>query len=154
MTPGVYVLLIELERSGSHAIGRLGNVDFPAGFYGYVGSALNGLEGRLKRHLRQEKKLHWHIDYLLKKARISNIFYAETPAGSRFPEQPPRVECQIARSLAQYFEFAKGFGCSDCRCPSHLFYSKNLKVMNRKISGAFRSSSLRAILLQNCYENM
>ncbi|MDI6889174.1 MAG: GIY-YIG nuclease family protein [Methanocellales archaeon] len=111
---GTYVLLIELPKSTKVQVGKLGYIDFQVGFYAYVGSALNGLEARIARHLREEKKLYWHIDYLLAHARIKEILYAE---GSE------KGECDIARNLAARFSSIKGFGSSDCDCKSHLFYS-------------------------------
>ena len=65
---GSYLLLIELKDKETIQIGKLGKIDFMKGFYVYIGSAINGLEQRINRHLRKEKKLHWHIDFLLKSA--------------------------------------------------------------------------------------
>jgi Uri superfamily endonuclease len=97
-------------------IGGLGIHSFPPGYYVYVGSALGGLSGRLRRHLRSEKRLHWHIDYLLQKAAVAQIWYA---IGS------DRLECKwnaILRNLPGATRSIPGFGASDCRCPSHLTY--------------------------------
>ena len=70
-----YCLIINLEKNRKIKIGKkLGKIDFEKGFYVYVGSALNSLESRLNRHLSDEKKLHWHIDYLLKNANITDIW--------------------------------------------------------------------------------
>jgi Uri superfamily endonuclease len=46
-------------------VGALGEFDFPAGQYLYTGSARRNLEARIARHLRRDKPLRWHIDYLL-----------------------------------------------------------------------------------------
>ena len=46
-------------------IGRLGEFHFPAGRYVYTGSARRNLDARVARHIRHDKALHWHIDYLL-----------------------------------------------------------------------------------------
>ena len=89
---GSYVLLIKLPREKIITIGRLGTIQFPGGCYAYVGSAMNGLKARLDRHLRGDKKLHWHIDYLLQEATISNIVICETG---------DRIECAIARTLSR-----------------------------------------------------
>lgn len=113
---GTYVLLIELPKSTDIQVGRLGKIKFQAGFYAYVGSALSGLESRIGRHLRKEKKLYWHIDHLLLHGRIRNIFYAE---GSE------KKECDTAKGLTARFATIKGFGSSDCDCESHLFYSED-----------------------------
>ncbi len=113
---GSYILLIELENDKEIQIGKLGNIFFEKGFYVYIGSALNGLEQRINRHLRTDKKLHWHIDYLLKSAKVNSVYYKENDQ---------REECKIAKSFSK-LKPVSGFGCSDCNCKSHLFYgSKN-----------------------------
>jgi len=117
---GTYILLIELPESREIKLGALGAIPLHAGFYAYVGSALNGLEARIARHLRKEKKPYWHIDYLLVHGRVQNIFYVE---GSQ------KKECDIARNLAARFNSIKGFGSSDCDCVSHLFYSTDKRKL-------------------------
>lgn len=111
---GSYVLLIELPEEQTVTAGRLGAIDFTPGHYAYAGSAMNGLYPRIKRHLRAEKKLRWHIDYLLQKARVKDIIICE--AGEK-------IECSIARALQRHYDSVPGFGCSDCKCPSHLFFA-------------------------------
>ncbi|HIE52247.1 MAG TPA: GIY-YIG nuclease family protein [Armatimonadetes bacterium] len=119
MTSGVYQLLLRLPRPRTMQIGRLGRFTFPAGWYVYTGSALNGLEARIARHLRRKKRLHWHIDYLLQQAEIEAVFI--------YPTQE-REECaRNAEVLAQPGAriIAPRFGASDCRCPAHLVYLGN-----------------------------
>ena len=135
MTSGIYILVFKLERDGCYTIGKLGNIDFPAGYYCYVGSALNGLEARIDRHLRKEKKFHWHIDYLLQYARITEIIYAKINK-SAHAKLTHRAECMIAKSLAGSLSCIKGFGCSDCRCPSHLFHSEKANIPGDKAADA------------------
>lgn len=70
---GTYVLLLFLERDKDIIIGRRKNsssILFQAGYYAYAGSAHGpgGLRSRIRRHLRQDKKSIWHIDYLRKEA--------------------------------------------------------------------------------------
>jgi Uri superfamily endonuclease len=116
MIKGVYQLHLRLDKPKRIRVGKLGVFTFPAGRYIYTGSAMNGLIGRLRRHLKKRKKLHWHIDYLLRHAKIETIFVLETGE---------RVECQLnslTLSLPNAKVIVKGFGCSDCRCPSHLVY--------------------------------
>jgi len=110
---GTYLLVMELTHDTSILIGKQGMIDFQKGYYTYVGSALNGLEQRILRHLRSSKKIHWHIDYFLQSATIVEIFYTE---------KIQREECTIARILASRLRSIPGFGCSDCSCESHLFY--------------------------------
>ena len=111
---GSYILLIRLSRQQTIAIGKRQAVPFSRGGYAYVGSAMGGLKSRLSRHLRGNKKPHWHIDYLLQRASISGIIVCETEE---------RAECSIARALGSRFSSIPGFGSSDCQCPSHLFYA-------------------------------
>lgn len=116
MRKGVYQLHLRLDKPKRIRVGKLGVFTFPAGRYIYTGSAMNGLIGRLRRHLKKRKKLYWHIDYLLRHAKIETIFVLETGE---------RVECQLnslTLSLPNAKVIVKGFGCSDCRCPSHLVY--------------------------------
>lgn len=99
-------------------IGKLGNFSFDFGFYAYVGSALGagGLGGRLKHHLFSEATPRWHIDYLRRKAKLTQIWYAE---------QDKRREHDWANLLSEWDESSlpiSGFGASDCNCPAHLFY--------------------------------
>src|SRR5713226_2772073 len=62
---GCYTLVIILPKQRSIRVGRLGKALFPAGTYFYTGRAMRSLRGRIARHIRKRKKLHWHIDYLL-----------------------------------------------------------------------------------------
>ena len=125
---GTYVLLIEVKKSKVIKIGALDKINFQKGFYAYVGSALNNLEKRIKRHLSQKKKTFWHIDYLLKKAKIKEVYHKE----SNWKE-----ECQIAGNLAKKFPSIKNFGCSDCRCPSHLFFAENFENLEKETLKSF-----------------
>ena len=91
----------------------MGLIAFRRGFYAYVGSALNGIEPRIGYHLRRNKKPRWHIDYLLEEASIKRIVLYETGG---------RLECNLAEALSKEFLSIPGFGCSDCRCQSHLYF--------------------------------
>lgn len=128
-----YTLLIELDRSALIPVGKKGHRTFKAGWYAYVGSALNGLEQRIGRHLRRKKKLHWHIDYLLEHAVVRGIIYAETAV---------KHECRVARSLLETLEPVPGFGCSDCRCPTHLFYDDDTDRLRQVILSGFEDAGL------------
>jgi len=111
---GTYVLLIVLEREANVAVGRLGFFVFPAGYYLYVGSARSGIQPRVRRHLRDEKRLRWHIDYLLEHARVVEVWYAE--------DLQECLWAKAAREMPEAKVLVPGFGSSDCRCPSHLVY--------------------------------
>lgn len=112
MKKGSYLLVIELPENMTITIGKRKVMSFKKGCYGYMGSALNGLEPRIRRHLNSQKKLHWHIDYLLTHAKIKQVFVKESTR---------REECDIANAFTQLLRAIPGFGCSDCDCQSHLF---------------------------------
>lgn len=112
---GVYCLIITLKEKSPIQIGKKEKIIFEDGCYVYVGSALNSLLPRIKRHLRQEKKLHWHIDYLLQNgnSEIVEVKYALTTE---------RLECQVANEISNRGWGIEKFGSSDCKCHSHLFF--------------------------------
>jgi Uri superfamily endonuclease len=128
--PGTYALLLKLDKQERITVGKLGTFDFTEGYYLYVGSALGpgGLRARLARHQRGSKspsksnssqtgkKLHWHIDYLLQRARLIEVWSVASEE---------RLECQwgeVTRALSGAQVPVRGFGSSDCRCPAHLIY--------------------------------
>ena len=112
---GSYALVLHLAQAQDLTVGKLGTHRFEPGYFLYFGSALNSLEGRLRRHMLPDKKLHWHIDFLSAKATIQEVWWAEGMA---------RQECawtQTALGSPRVSIPVKGFGSSDCRrCPSHL----------------------------------
>lgn len=111
---GIYQLYLRLGEPIRIQVGRLGTFDFLAGCYVYTGSALNGLEQRIARHRRREKRLHWHIDYLLAHAELERVLV--------FPTRE-RLECELNRRTmtdAGGQVIVRGFGSSDCRCRTHL----------------------------------
>jgi Uri superfamily endonuclease len=117
MPKGIYCLV--LRNPGCTArVGALGPVAFREGWHCYVGSALgSGGLSRLDRHIAlaagRDRRPKWHIDYLLTDDRFTLRYavYAHTTE---------RLECLLARALGEPDVMA--FGCSDCRCPSHLFF--------------------------------
>lgn len=106
-----YQLLIEVARPVAVAVGRFGVCRFPAGRYIYTGSAKRHLEARIARHLRADKKLHWHIDYLLTAPGVAIIEVRRSA----------ETECSLNRTTAGQI-VVPGFGATDCRaqCGSHL----------------------------------
>ncbi len=131
---GSYVLLIELPEEQTITIGSLKVIYFLRGYYAYVGSAMGGFKSRLNRHLKSDKKPHWHIDYLLEKASISEIILCETN---------DRAECTIAQALSCQFDSIPGFGSSDCKCRSHLFFATD--KMNPTIMATLSSLPIKEI---------
>jgi len=113
---GTYALVVRLETPCALNVGKLGPVQLPAGYCLYFGSALGGLAGRIRRHLRRRKKLWWHVDYLTRVAMPEEVWWNES--GNR-------AECDWAAAgllLPGAATPAPGFGASDCRCVSHLVH--------------------------------
>ncbi len=106
-----YQLLIEVSRTVSVSIGRLGRFEFPAGDYVYTGSALRNFEARVRRHQSVVKKMHWHIDYLLAAPGVCVREVLRRTEG----------ECTVNQQVSGAIQ-VPGFGASDCRagCVSHL----------------------------------
>lgn len=113
---GTYILVIELTNAQEIRPGKLPGKEFKKGIYLYIGRAKRALQARLKRHLRSQKKVHWHIDFLLTRAQIKEIWIKENSFD----------ECRTARRIKELFPSVQlaqnGFGSSDCRCPGHLLY--------------------------------
>ena len=111
---GIYVLIIQLNKNINLTIGKLGKISFPKGLYAYVGSAQTNLEKRIARHYRKEKQTFWHIDYLLQNpnTKIVKTF---------FKTSQKTEECAIANKIADKSKIIVNFGCSDCKCNTHLF---------------------------------
>lgn len=126
---GCYCLIISVNEPKTIKVGKLGRIKFYDGHYVYVGSAMNSLESRLNRHLSDAKKTHWHVDYLLKKAEITDIIYNEGR----------KVECELSQYISAKANCIKGFGCSDCDCESHLYFFKNRKEAIECVENAYDS---------------
>lgn len=115
--PGTYVLLIRVAAPLTIMPGRLGPIRLEPGVYVYVGSARGsgGLAARLNRHLRADRKPHWHVDALTAAAPVVEVWYRASP---------DRLECswsQMLSNLPGTSEPAPGFGASDCACRTHLY---------------------------------
>jgi len=116
---GTYILLFYNEIQKNITVGKLGTFCIKKGVYMYVGSAFGpgGLKSRISRHAQTNKKLKWHIDYLRNELSLFNVIVS--------PSQS-KLECIWAENLynLDYSTPFKGFGSSDCKCFSHLFFSK------------------------------
>jgi len=123
---GIYALIIQVNKNVDVPIGKLGTLNFPSGHYAYVGSAQKGIEKRVERHLRREKRVFWHVDYLLQNphSAILKVFWRE---GDR------HSECELASKIAAEGEAVTGFGSSDCHCKSHLFRIKQFDFFSRSM---------------------
>jgi Uri superfamily endonuclease len=130
---GAYQLLMELSHPAEIEVGKLGLIYFPQGHYLYTGVHRTALIARVLRHLRNSKKIHWHIDYLTTDTSLSirQIFLYPDELG----------ECRINRKFLEISEakiLHPGFGSSDCKnkCAGHLLFlergEKQLKVWREK----------------------
>lgn len=146
---GVYCLIFE-NQACNFEVGKKGGFSFSSGFHVYVGSALGG--GGLKRVQRhvnlsrnKDKKPKWHVDYL-----HLNPSFGLDSAVCAFT--PSKLECELAKELSgtTYNEsgisFVQGFGCTDCKCNSHLFYRRENPVF--EITEAFKALGLTPFLIQ------
>ena len=116
--PGTYALILLSSSNEIISVGKLVNLKLQGGYYVYVGSALGagGLKARIKYHTRLSTKPHWHIDYLKPFVEIKRIWYSY---------DTHRNEHNWASVLIEFPESTvslDGFGASDCKCKSHLFY--------------------------------
>jgi len=140
---GGYALIFEL-RVQRHLATKSKEFFLKPGVYVYSGSALGGIEQRIRRHIWNSGRIstkpsskikrryhnHWHIDYLLPHSENLVIVKAESDI---------RIECLLIRNLkGQGLIGIKEFGSSDCRarCEGHLVYAQNediFTVVNRVI---------------------
>lgn len=131
---GTYLIILRLTEKKVLRIGRLGSISFKKGFYIYVGSALSNLSSRIKRHMRVNKRKHWHIDKLRPQALFYNAFAIYSPS---------RLECKIAKILSTICEWKiYRFGSSDCNCESHLFGMSVNPVLLRDFRRLIKSFKL------------
>jgi len=136
---GAYLLLLQLNKTQSIRIGKLGLLSFPAGCYVYAGSAMNGLEARVGHHLRSNKKYHWHIDYLLDQAHIYEVVIIPSKE---------RLECILAEALSNHLKCIPRFGSSDCACKGHLFFAEDDQEVQNKVLSVMSSLNLSIIRRQ------
>ncbi len=117
---GIYILILRLDDDTGISAGKLGELYLKKGFYAYVGSALGtGGFKRVTRHFNvasgRNRTRKWHIDYLLPHSRVI--------CAVLFPTDEA-LECTIAKTIGQFSEEIVGFGCTDCSCSTHLFFSE------------------------------
>ena len=131
---GSYSLIIKAPEQAE--IGALGLKKFESEYVVYNGSAFGpgGLK-RVLRHFSSDKKIHWHIDYLLKKGELKKAMI--------FPEKD--LECKLSKEMLRPVQ---GFGSSDCGCNSHLYEFDSEK----NIFKAFDSVSHVKVLDKKRYE--
>ncbi|WP_135074730.1 GIY-YIG nuclease family protein [Terasakiella sp. SH-1] len=114
---GAYILQIHVDKAFEAPIARLKNPLIRPGRYLYCGSAKGpgGIRARVKRHVKRDKKAHWHVD------RLTIAFGVE--ALSIFENTS---ECDLVSAVLEH-SFASQpypkFGSSDCEvCCAHLVH--------------------------------
>jgi Uri superfamily endonuclease len=144
---GSYALLLSLDRVYRLEIGRLGEREFQAGDYVYLGSARGpgGLQARLRHHLARSSRPHWHIDHLRRVAEVRGIVFRVSVED--------KLECAWTQQLVQ----AGGkcpvarFGASDCRqgCEAHLVFFSQLVTADwvRQVIANYKGQNPKQILI-------
>ncbi len=154
---GVYVLILRLDNDRDILVGKLGELHFKKGFYAYIGSAMGrGGFKRVTRHFNvaqgKNSTRKWHIDYLLPHSEVICAVFSPTDEAiecvvakilgektlRKFYQKPLRrftSQTRMPTGIRGYcasrsFGFSPaipGFGCSDCSCETHLFFTgKNI----------------------------
>jgi sugar fermentation stimulation protein A len=139
---GAYLLILKAEKDSEIEVGSLEKIHFKKGYYVYVGSALNNLSKRIKRHLRKRKKKRWHIDYITEHFSIIQTIPIRTQE---------KLECEIAQSLKNIADEIENFGSSDCKCGSHLFYFEKNPLLLEKFQNLIINFRINQI--EKCLEN-
>jgi Uri superfamily endonuclease len=142
--PGTYALIFSAYRKSQLKIGKLGTLQLKPGFYIYVGSAFGpgGLKARIAHHRKRASRPHWHIDYLSSFLELIEIWHTYDPI---------HREHQWAKTLSGTRGATIpliGFGSSDCRCNSHLFYFDTVpsgRSFRRNLSARYKKQGKVAI---------
>ena len=134
---GIYTLVLHLPSPEAIAVGALGQIEFPEGYYAYTGSARGpGGFRRIDRHKRilsgENKTRRWHIDYLLPHTVLVDVICSPTAHN---------LECAIAKAIGERMSPVPRFGCSDCRCISHLHHSTEREDAIESVHLAHASAS-------------
>ncbi len=134
---GAYCLIMSLDKDVRMGVGKLGEFNFPKGYYVYVGSAMKNLKQRVARHFRDNKKLKWHIDYFLENASLLRAFVY--PSRRRLESKIAKIfEDEVKSGRANII--VKKFGATDTKDSTHLFYfpsenslKESLRTVRKKI---------------------
>ena len=153
---GGYALVFGLLIEKSLSIGKRYFVLKP-GTYVYSGSALNGVEQRVKRHVRiyntshevlmkrnKVNSFHWHIDHLLPYAVNLSVILAESDT---------RTECALVQNLKKEgMVIVNGFGSTDCAmcCGGHLLVTSinDMDSTLRNVWKIFKDLGIKNVKIQ------
>lgn len=142
---GIYVLILSLNNDIDLRVGKIGTIEFRAGYYYYIGSALGqGGFKRVIRHFRvasgENTTRKWHIDHLLPCSEV--ISAVLLPAYDR-------IECKAADAVAKLCIPIPDFGCSDCECDTHLFFCEK-DITEAIISAGKEITGNESIIIHPC----
>jgi Uri superfamily endonuclease len=145
--PGTYVLIFSTCLKAQIEVGKLGTLQLKPGFYIYVGSAFGpgGLEARIAHHCRKTDRPHWHIDYLGPFLKLIEIWYTYDPVHRE--HQWAKLISDIRGTSVPLV----GFGSSDCRCKSHLFFRNarpSIRTFRQKIYASIENYAKEEVLWQ------
>jgi Uri superfamily endonuclease len=117
---GTYTIIVRCKDPSYSTFGKLGRARLRRGYYLYTGSALGrgaaSLERRIERHMRVQKKLRWHVDYLTSRPDC-NV------TGAVYVISDGRLECKVNSSLSKELNVSPvllKIGATDCKCDGHL----------------------------------
>ncbi|MCB0745660.1 MAG: GIY-YIG nuclease family protein [Ignavibacteriae bacterium] len=136
---GIYILELKINHEFQFSHKIFGILKLRKGFYYYVGSAQKNLSQRIDRHIKKNKKLHWHIDFITtsKNVKVSRVFAISSANKSD--------ECSLVKNLENQYNFThpiKNFGNSDCNiCESHLLYTPT-KINHSHLFSLYQSTVL------------
>lgn len=117
---GTYCLTFYCSILSQVTVGKLGTYQIIPGYYCYIGSAFGsgGLKSRIQRHLKINKRHHWHLDYIRPYLEPIEVCYT-TDTIKREHQWSELLLKEKNSSIP-----INNFGSSDCHCPTHLFYYK------------------------------
>jgi Uri superfamily endonuclease len=103
-----------------------------------------GIGARISRHIRTEKKIFWHIDYLVinPSVKVFALFRAESKW---------KMECDVNKSIVSNFDVSivSGFGSTDCKaaCGGHLLFLRDtgFQICLKGIGEAYLASGLNPV---------
>jgi Uri superfamily endonuclease len=122
---GAYILLIDVVKPQTLPQKRFAGTVLEPGTYLYCGSAYGpgGLNARVLRHFKPEKKIRWHVD-VLTSGGAGRVTAAWIEEGGD--------ECRLSAMLCESERVAipvPGFGSSDCAlCPTHLLSCRDVLI--------------------------
>ena len=114
-----YIVILKSHQHTEINVGKSLSLLLQQGYYLYIGSAFGpgGVASRIKHHTSKVTRPHWHLDYLRLYTEVIEVWFSYDEI---------KRECQwasIMNSIGEDYSPIKGFGATDCTCPTHLMYS-------------------------------